>query len=69
MDGLPGDRSRKTKFLRLLGGQRSTMERKDESVELPARSADCGHINANLERQYESGLAYKKESKRKGLGS
>ncbi len=67
---LPGDRSRKTKFLRLLGGQKSTMEESDESVDLPARSAEySGHINADLERQYTSGLAYKQERKRKGLGS
>ena len=68
--GLPGDRSRKSKFLRLLGGQKSLMEGQDELADLPAASAEyCGHINADLERQYETGLAYKKESKRKGLGS
>ena len=70
VDRLPGDRSRKTKFLRLLGGQKSTMEGNDEFMDLPARSAEySGHINADLERQYTSGLAYKQERKRKGLGS
>ena len=70
VDRLPGDRSRKTKFLRLLGGQKSMMEGKDESVDLPARSAEySGRLNADLERQYTSGLAYKQERKRKGLGS
>ncbi|KAF6223787.1 hypothetical protein HO173_013213 [Letharia columbiana] len=70
VDGLPGDTSRKSKFLRLLGGQKSTMEGSDGSAGLSARSAEySGHINADLERQYESGLSYKKESKRKGLGS
>ena len=29
VDGLPGDRSRKSKFLRLLGGEKSTMERRE----------------------------------------
>ena len=28
-----------------------------------------GHVNADLGRQYESGLAYSKESKREGLGA
>ena len=67
---LPGDRSRKSKFLQLLGGQKSLMEGQDELAGLSAPSAEyCGHINADLERQYETGLAYKKESKRKGLDS
>ena len=66
--GLPGDRSRKSKFLRLLGGQKSTMEGRDGPVGVSASSAEySGHINADLERQYESGLACKKKSKRKGL--
>lgn len=43
---------------------------RDGPVDLSARSAEySGHINADLERQYESDLAYKKESKCKGLGS
>lgn len=69
VDGLPGDKSRKSKFLRLLGGQSSTTEGSAGPVDASARSAKySSHVNADLERQYESGLAYKEESKRKGLG-
>lgn len=68
--GLPGDRSRKSKFLRLLGGQNALMKGKDDLADGSAPSAEYrGHIDADLERQYETGLAYKKETKRKGLGS
>lgn len=70
VDGLPGDSSRKGKFMRLLGGQKSLTEGSGGPVDASARSAEYStHIDADLERQYESGLAYKKESKRKGLGS
>lgn len=59
--GLPGDRSRKTKFMRLLRGQKSLTKGKDELAELSAPSTEyCGHINADLERQYKAGLAYNK---------
>ena len=71
LDGLPSDRSRKSKFQRLLGGQKSTIEGGDgPQADDPARSTQySGHINANLERQYASEFVYKKESKRKGLGA
>ena len=71
VNGLSGDKDRKTKFLRLLGGEKSlsgantgvVIDGSDSAADPSAR------INANLEKQYEYGMAYKKESKRKGLGS
>lgn len=33
VDGLPGDRSRKSKFVRLLGGEKSSMEVHDWSID------------------------------------
>ena len=71
VNGLSGDTARKSKFLRLLGGEKSSsgantgpvLDSSDSTADPSAR------INANLERQYDYGMAYKKESKRKGLGS
>lgn len=58
VDCLPGDRSRKSKFLRLLGGQKSMLEGSDGPADVSARSAEySSHVNADLERQYEIGLA------------
>ncbi len=70
VDGLSGDKSRRSKFLRLLGGQKSTMEGAGDSGDLSAPLLKhSNNVNANLERQFVSGLAYKKDSMRKGLGS
>ena len=67
VNGLSGDKARKSKFLRLLGGGNANtgavVDSSDSTADPSAR------MNANLERQYEYGMAYKKESKRKGLGS
>ena len=70
VDDLAGDKSRKRKFLRLLGGQTSDTSGNAGSVARSTPSAKYSdHINGDLERQYESGMAYKIESKRKGLGA
>lgn len=67
VNGLPGHKARKSKFVRLLGGEKSGH---DEGVENDAQPDDNGaRMNADLERQYEYGTAHKKESKRRGLGS
>ena len=70
VNGLSGDKSRKSKFLRLLGGEKSGSDAKSAGLQNSDRSADrSAKINADLERQYDYGMAYKKDSKRKGLGS
>ncbi|KAK4690711.1 hypothetical protein P7C71_g6144, partial [Lecanoromycetidae sp. Uapishka_2] len=69
INGLPGDRARKSKFLRLLGGEKlghgEGVENEDDIPE-DDRSA---RMNAELEKQYRYGMAHKKDSVRKGLGS
>ena len=70
--GLSGDKARKNKFLRLLGGGEKSLSGANTAavVDSSDSTADpSARINANLERQYEYGMAYKKDSKRKGLGS
>ena len=71
VNGLSGDKARKSKFLRLLGGEKSLSGANTATVIDGSDSAadPSARINANLEKQYEYGMAYKKESKRKGLGS
>ena len=70
VNGLSGDKSRKSKFLRLLGGEKSGSEANSGGLQSSDRAADhSAQINADLKRQYDYGIAYKKESKRKGLGS
>lgn len=70
VDRLSGDRFRLREFLRLLGDQNSAMEGRERSVDRKARSAEYSdHTNANMWREYDSGLAYQKRSKREGLGS
>ena len=67
MSGLAGGKARKSKFLRLLGGEKSTVGANDMGVE-----NEPGYISAqvdfDLEKHYEERIAYKKESKGKGLG-
>lgn len=71
VNGLSGNKDRKTKFLRLLGGEKSLSGANTEAIIDGSDSAadSSARINANLEKQYEYGMAHKKESKRKGLGS
>lgn len=67
VNGLPGDKARKSKFLRLLGGEGSGLEGR---VENDVQGGDPGaRMNAELEKQYEYGMAHKKDSKREGLSS
>ncbi len=67
VNGLPADKARKSKFLRLLGGEKSGL---DGGGENDVQAADHGaRMNADLERQYQYGMAHKKDSNRKGLGS
>lgn len=67
VNGLPGDKARKGKFLRLLGGEKAG---RDAGVENNFQGYDDGALmNAELEKQYEYGMAQKKDSKRRGLGS
>lgn len=70
VSGLPGGKARKSKFLRLLGGEKSLSGANTAAVIDGSDSAadPSARMNANLEKQYEHGMAYK-ESKRKGLGS
>lgn len=68
--GLNGDKTRKTKFLRLLGAQKSTSMEEKETLENSGFSAgQSKQIDEDLERQYADGMAYKQNAKRKGLGS
>ncbi len=72
VNGLSGDKARKSKFLRLLGGGEKSLSgaNTEAVVDGSDSTADpSAQINANLERQYEYGMTYKKESERKGLGS
>ncbi|KAL2046046.1 hypothetical protein N7G274_001493 [Stereocaulon virgatum] len=70
VNGLSGEMSRKSKFLRLLGGEKSGSNAKSAGLRNSDRSADrSAKINADLEMQYDYGISYKKDSKRKGLGS
>lgn len=67
---LNGDAGRKTKFLRLLGGGRSISQPMEGHPEGTDNTPDQGtYINAVLEKQYEDGIAYGKNSRRKGIGS
>ena len=72
VNGLSGDKARQSKFLRLLGGGEKSFSGANTAAVVDSSDSTADHsarINANLERQYEYGMAYKKESKRKGLGS
>lgn len=66
---VPGDPTRKGKFLRLLGTGRKSSMATDGELDNEGRLADhSALINAVLERQYEDGMVYNRERKRKGLG-
>jgi len=66
---LNGDTARIIKFHKLLGGEKLTLKANDEELENPDGLPDhSARINASLEKQYEDGIAYKKESRHKGLG-
>ena len=70
LDRLPGNMSRESEFLRLLGGQKSAMGGNGAWVSFSASSTKYSRqVNADLRGQHKSSLAYKEESKRKGLGS
>lgn len=72
INGLPGDKARKSKFVRLLGGEKHSAKMNANNVPLGRSDRqvnDSNRINADLERQYDDGLAYKENSKRKGLGA
>ena len=70
VDGLSGDNARKTKFLRLLGSGSSISGGNSKPSEDSKSATDMNaRIQSDLEKQYWDGYAYKKDSKKKGLGS
>ena len=64
VNGLPGDKARKGKFLRLLGAEKF---RVDGGVENAVHTGDIAQVNADLQKQYEYGIAHRKDSRRQGL--